>query len=681
MPTTVKPKHRIQVQFDAIEVPLRPPQDKGPAYQKLASPIRWIYDSDWGAYDRTQDYFSGRGPEATGKVYYGSMKLAPPLWNDPRQSLRFLWWEITYRDGTEWIAGAVLNESIEAPLDRMKGDLRVWLPGRPESFGFGAAALSDENGCTFSFGEPKPWVHPAKLAFYINQMPSGTVLPREKWFDPVACPDAQQGLSWQQPWNPVDRTGDPRYAGDSRNPGLDATLNHIPVPRWYERQTHSHYRETFYPPHVAAFLAAQKQGAQALVRKICRSLWEWSASQSGCVSPLGAGRYCDGRPNHLGFVDGSLPRAGQRYRLTDVDSAALRPFILHEGRPEIGKGGAYQFTECFGRNGIHWYSVRASQYAGQYGLPNGSDFEHGGQENLVGAALILGDPLAQRQLHHICEEHVSQIDQAFPEHSSRSTAGWLIKDLWLGYLVFHGNPEFGTDAERYREAAYKTAQRVWQDRIDETPYLCLLGVAYEKVDISQPQKDWYIGEATMQLGIALHAMCYGALLEPDVPKKRFWENLVNYIADVLMQPGVIAWEDGGILARYSSRGPAPDDGITPVSKRLQQTAPPQYNFRNVISAEGWCGPAFALAGRVTRRPAIIQLARDIYDHQKLMSESRGVGFLSSNSWSAWSMHHDQIVSFGFYTSPPGPKADTEQDVPDTQAPAWPATAANATNSW
>jgi len=631
----MKPKHRLQISFDVQEGPVLPVNQKGPAWQKHPTPTHFYLDSSKAVCIPQDHFFEGRAPNATGHCWYSYIPFAPH--GDPRHSLRVLWWEIVYEDGSEWVACWVGNESIEAPIGRLKGDLRAWIEG-VGAFGT-IATLGDQGGCAFTVaGKPQAWLHWPKYKFWHDQRPKVDALPLARWFEPQACPDAQGGAEWKPAWSPSVRTG-ATYAG------LQVAMNGLEVPRWYERNTHSHYRETFRSLYETAWAAAAKADDKELAQKILDRLWEWSAAQAGCASPTGSG-YIDGRPNHLAFLDGSLPRAATRYRLTATDRAAGKPFVLHEGRPELGKNG-WQFTECFGRDKLHWLDSCGGRYQGQYLAPNGSDFEHGGHENLVAAALILGSPIAQRELHHICEEHVSQ---GIPKHSSRSTAGWFLKDLWLGYLVFEGNSVYGEDAERYRAHANAVAEWTWQNRYDLTPYQCLLGTNWEYYDHSIEEERAVFTEATMQLACALHASCFGAQLESDITARKLWHELVGFLAACLVQPGIIDWQRGGILARYSSQGPlagTPGETRT-VGKLLEATAPPAYNFRNVLGAEGWIGPALAHAARVTGDPEIRALAKDVWEHQRQVSKEHGAyKFLDAKSIDSWAHYHDSIVTFGW----------------------------------
>jgi len=659
-----KPKHRLQITFTASEIPNRPITQTSEAW-KILDPGEeqvFTFNSDVALCQPQDHYFEGHSSEqAEGHCWYSWMQPAP-LFNQG-MSLRVLWWEITYADGSEWVAGAVLNESMEGPLGRLRGKLEITaLDGA--RVGILNATLSDQNGCCFSFGQPQAWVHPEKLRWYVNRFRNDGTLPPDFFWVPQPCPDAQGGDAWQPQWTPfqVDMKNPdgsyvlPKYwnSSDPRNPPIGKFIGKSRVADWYLRQTHSHYREGgdgFRTPQETAWQAAGRAGDKPLETQILSALWDYTQAQVGGLSPTGQG-YIDGRPNHLALLSGDLFRAGQKYNLNAQDQAAPFTAVLHEGRPQIGKSGQ-QFWENFGRSGIHWVEVTASQFKGLYGLPNGSDFEHCASGPLAAASVLYGDPLAARQLHHICEEHVSQ---GTPLHSTRSTSGWFLVDLADGHVAFQGNPVFGADADRYREHAFKVATEVWQRRLDQTPYQGVLSVEYGRLiteDASGdplPESAWMGNEATMQLSIALHAGCVWYQLESNETRRAFWRAWIDYIAkDCIGQPGVIDWSRGGILKRYSIQGPAALDPNDPksIGERLEMTAPPNYNSREVLSAEGWVGPAMAEAWLVTQDQRTHDIAKEIYDHQALVNVGHNVKQFSPQNWSAWGQFWPSIQAFGW----------------------------------
>lgn len=648
MPVSAKPKHRLLVKFEIAERPIHPVNQEGPAWGPPDQPITFVFDSASAHVFEKPEYFEGHAPEqATGRCFYSHL-IPQGTWSDPRNSLRLLWWEIEYKNGQERIAGAVLNEAMEAALGRLKGKITVTAPGFGETV-IDGATLSDQSGCRFWLGAPvQEWVNWPKLQYYVANSPKDTFAAPKLFSAPIPCQDAIGGKVWNSQWTPQDRTDDPRYQGDSRNPGITVQLNGIKVPRIYERQTHAHYRECFRSSFETMYIAAAKLQDQELEGSVLRALNEWVDAQVGAVSPVTVGAYIDGRPNHLALFDGTPFRAGVKYNLNDIDRAAPRTCELSEGRPAVSKG-KWQFTECFGRKGLHFLEL-AGHYMDQYRTPNGSDFEHGGQENLAAAAIILGDPTAKRQLHHICEEHMSKPVAKF--HSTRSDAGWKLVDLWLGYLVFQGNSVFGNDAERYRQRAYEIAQAIWEARLDQTPYQALLTVGYEYIPKGVPENEIRLNEASMQLGIATYAACLGARLESDSVRREFWLDLVRYNVGCLLQPGVVDWSRGGILARYSTGGPAalnPDDPKS-VGQRLEETAPSAYRFRNVLSAEGWVGQGLSMASRlILDWPELTEMSRQVYVAQKMQRVEGGAWFLSPQSWSAWTSARESVVTHGWYS--------------------------------
>lgn len=640
-----KPKHRIEIEFTATE--------RG--FAVAATPERWEFDSESVHITSLDYYLEGHVGCEFAHVYYSNL-VRPGVWTDPRQSLRVLWWEYQYQDGSWWIAGAVLNEAIEGTLGRFKGNLKVTVQkpaerpseGHPgtmpkEEASEGIVTLLDQRSASFSFGAPQAFPHLAKIQYYVrNSIPEGTI-PPESLYAPQAAPRRNGGeKTWKPDWSPRDRTGDPRYQGDSRNPNIDKMLAGLPVPRWYEAQTHAHGLESFRSKHETGWLAAKKAGNQTLEKTILRSLWEEVSSDYGSFSPsLGAEYWIDGRPGFLSFLDGSLPRAGIRYRLTEVDSAALKPFVLTEGRPQISKGGLYQFTECFGREKLSYLERVSDKYAGQYIGANAWDLEHGGQEDGVAAALILADPLAKRQLHHRAEEVLSNGRMV---HSTRSTpAGWNMLPLLYGYLVFIGNSVFGIDADRYIETASDWAEWTWDHRFDTTPYQGVLTVNYEKLVLDQPEENVLGWEASMQIACALHAATVGYRIESDNFHKQLYAELIQYYGDVLAQDYVIDPSYGGILARWSLQFKADLQSTVPVSEQLKLSGG-SYAFRNWDGAEGWCGPALAAAARIV--PELMPLAQQIYDHQKTKLVS-GRPMLSPNHEEGWSMYAESIITFGW----------------------------------
>lgn len=626
------PKHHLKINFQVTE--------RG--FTKLAAPELYQFDSESAHIFSLDRYLEGHHGFKEAHIFYSY--LSSPTWSDPRHSLRVLWWEYEYPDGTTWIGGAVLNEAIEGALGRFAGHINVGLikEGEAGEFQAGNCHILDQRGFSFSFGKPKAAPHFQKLTYFLNNsIPAGKI-PPEKFYVPVPAPDRIGGDSaWKPDWSPRDRTGDPRYAGDSRNPPLDGQLHGIPVPRWYEAQTHAHYRESFRSIHETGWLAAKKAGNQALEEAVLRDLWEWCQSNYGSFSPsLGPTHFIDGRPLHLSFLDGTLFQAGRRYRLTQVDQAALKPAVLTEGRPQIGKG-QYQFTECFGREKLSYPERVSDKFAGQYLGANGRDFEHGGHESLVASALILGDPLAKRQLHHICEEVLSNWIMS---HSTRSTCGWNILVLAYGYLVFTGT-QWNDDAERYISRFRDVAQWTWDHRMDLTPYQGMLTVTYEKLYLDQPEEGVLGWEASMQCAVALYTFVVGARVDSDAASRGLYQDLCRYLVGVLQQDYIVDWSRGGILARWSLQGPVAEDPTQPktASERLELSGG-AYGFRNVDAAEGWCGGALAAAARLLQDPKIEAFAKEVYDHQKVKITG-GQPMLSWNAPTSWAMHYESHVTF------------------------------------
>lgn len=665
------PKHRLQITFTASETPNRPANPKGEAWK--FEEREFHFDSDMALCQPQDHYFEGHSDDVTGHCFYSWMQPTP--YGQPELSLRVFWWEVQ-KGGKEWVAGFVGNESMEAPLGRLRGKLRVTIPGWYEPgtafvtsdptaeppppadkvLEIEGATLSDENGCCFSFGDPIPWPDLRKLQWYLNRLRKDSPKPPEYFWVGQPCPDARGGDSWNNGWtpfpvnlkNPDGSWVTPKYwnTSDPRNPPIGVNIGESKVANWYDRQTHSHYREGgegFRSPWETGFLAAGRLNDPSLQVGILGSLWDYVRAQVGGMSPTGQG-YVDGRPNHLSKLDGTLFQAGVKYGLTPVDQAAPFTAVLHEGRPQIGKAGL-QFWECFGRNDLHPLEVTQSQFKGLYGLPNGSDFEHCASGPLAAAAILYGDPLAQRQLHHICEEHLSQ---GQPLHSTRSSSGWFLVDLADGYLCFQGNSTFGPDAERYREGAFGMATTCWQKRFDLTPYQGMLSVGYEYFNPSVPEKDQPLYEATMQLSIALHAASVWYQLEGQSGRKAFWQALGDYIVDCLAQPGVIDWSRGGIIQRYALQTPHAVPGGPSASELVEQYAPANYRSREILSAEGWCVPALAEWWLATSSQKAHDMAQEGYRVQitKIVGPNNQTIY-SPGQWSAWGQNHAAVVAFGW----------------------------------
>lgn len=612
----------------------------------------FTFDSDFALCQPQPQYFEGHSDDVAGSCWYSWMQPTP--YGQPELSLRVLWWEVK-KGGKEWIAGAVLNESMEAPLGRLRGKLQVTSDAEVQEID--SVTLSDENGCCFSFGEPIPWPDVRKLMWYVNRQAKGDQQAPEFFWAPQPCPDARSGDSWQPQWTPFNvnlKNPDgswvmPRYwdSSDPRNPPIGVNIGESKVANWYDRQTHSHYREGsegFRSPWETAFLAAGRAHATDLQAQSLRSLWDYVRSQVGGLSPTGQG-YIDGRPNHLARLNGDPFRAGVKYDLTPVDQAAPFPAEIHEGRLKLGKGGLI-FNECFGRNELHPLEMNQSRFSGQYGLPNGQDGEHCASGPLAAAAILYGDPLAQRQLHHLCEEYLTHDDK---QHSTRSWwTGWPQVILADGYLAFQGNSVFGPDAERYREYAFKRATQAWQRSLDLTPYQGLLTAGYEYYKPELPEKDQPLYEATMQLSIALHAASVWYQLEGSTARKAFWQAVGDYIVECLDQPGIIDWSRGGIIQRYALQTPQAVPGGPSASELVEQYAPANYRSREILSAEGWVIPALAEWWLATQHERAHDMALEGYRVQitKIVGPNQQTIY-SPTDWSAWGQNHPAVVAFGW----------------------------------
>lgn len=662
-----KPSRRLQILFTATEVPNQPITQTSEAWLILPAGQEraFHFDSNQALCQPHDYYLEGLSQDqATGHCWYSWLQPTPA--GKPQMSLRVWWREITYADGSLRIDGAVLNESMEAPIGRLKGKLEVSIEGFVAPYTDPDAVLSDENGCAFEFGELRPWLNLGKLRWYVNRTRKDDVTPPSPFWTPQPCPDARGGDAWQPGWtpfpvnlkNPDGSWTTPKYwdSSDPRNPPIGHFIGESKVSNWYARQTHSHYREG-----GEGFRTPQETGWQALSRKndvqgqkdVLRALWEYTRAQVGGKSPTGQG-YIDGRPNHLSLLSGELFRAGKKYNLNAQDTNAPFAAILHEGRPQIGKTGRL-FWECFGRQMLHWIEVTASQFKGLYQLPNGQDGEHCSTEPLAAAAILHGDGLAMRQLHHICEEYLSNQDAL---HSTRSWwAGWPLINLANGFLVFQGNSVFGADAERYRDYAFKRAAESWQARFDETPYKGMITVGYEYMDqhdsegkpLPESKKMGY--EGTMQLAIALHAACVWYQLDGDAERRKFWLALIKYLAlECLDQPGIIDWTRGGIIQRYSLQTPHAVPGGPSASELVEQNAAPNYQKRVQLSDEGWVVPALAEAWLVTGIDRIHDMALDGYNHQKLIHVGHNQETIySPTDWSAWGTNYPAVQAFGWAT--------------------------------
>jgi hypothetical protein len=643
------PKHHLTLRFEATQA----------SYRRLSTPLVFTFDSATATRTLKDEYLAGHDPAvASGHCWYGEMDGPFP---SPR-TLRVLWWEITYANGHEWIAGAILNESTP-PVGRVQGraqsrlDRGRWngfYPSRSDEF-FDDVEIPDHMGAEFHWGAPEPWIQLDKIQYYarVSAPPIASALD----FSPIAAPDFAGGWSWNPQWDPLDRThfqtaaGVNPYLGDHRNPNILAIVGDLPLRRVYERQTHSHYLTQQMSAHLTSFLNAQKRNDRSRQLAILLSLSQFSGAQTGTFSPtLGPPHWISGRPQYLAIsATGDQPKAGVRYNLTKTDRAALKPFLLHEGREEIAKG-RWQFTECFGRDqldpddpGMNELQARASQYGGQYGAANGyQEFEHGGWvANDAAAWVLYADPLALRRLHHAAEGHCSVPLQA---HSSRSTCGWELNDCEEIAYLFSGTA-WNDDAARYQAKAREAAVFTWQHKVSSTPYKCLLTRGYEYLPRPGTQDPSYKGvlEGAFQLAIATLAFARGAELEPPGEYRNLSLDLVRYCAECAMQPGIVDWERG-IIDSYPALGP--DASAPNAARGLEMRASP-HQGRDWISDQGWLGPAMAAAAKVTGDAKIMEFARRIWLMQKARKVDRGMSFLSPDLWYVWGMHYRQAEVFGW----------------------------------
>jgi len=653
----VAPKHHLTLRFEATQESYR--RIPNEHYAAMA----FTFDSKTATLILKDEYLAGRDPNtASGHCWYGEMQ-GP--WPSPK-TLRVLWWEITYKDGSEWIAGAILSESTP-PVGRIEGKGQAKLnggqwngfwPAKNDAF-IDGIEIPDQMGACFGWFEPKPWPHTEKMKWWFQRSPQA--VPSALNFAPIEAPDFAGG-QWQWDYDPQDRSADARYFGDGRsNPNIAQIVGDLPLRRVYPRQTHSHYITQQCSMHFEAWLNATKLGDKTKAQEILRALHQNSQVQTGAFSPkLGPPKWISGRPQYLTInAQGDQPTRGVRYKLTKVDTDAVRPFILHEGRVEIG--GMWQFTECFGRDqldphdlGMNELQARTSQFGGQYGTANGhQEFEHGGWLVSDCAAWTLyGDPLALRRVRHTAEGHVTVALQA---HSSRSTCGWRPNDEQLAAFAM-ANTAWDADARRYAGDARDAARWTWTHKLSETPYRALLTRGYEylkpyprsyEIDEALGYDPRYAGilEGSFQLAIATLNFVQSSRMEPD----GFWRNLyltlVRYCADCAMQPGVVDAERG-ILDSYPVIGPdpaAPIDAATgkpSIPIGLEMRAAP-HQSRGWISDEGWLGPAMAGAALVLQDRKVEAFAKLIYLKQLAQRVQGGQSFLSPNLGNIWQMHREQ----------------------------------------
>lgn len=194
-----KPTHRLQLTFAAREMPNRPPKFDGEAWKILPEGQEYVFtfDSDVALCQPRPEYFEGHSPQqATGKCWYSWM--GPTPYGRPEMSLRVFWWEVN-SGNRWWIAGAILNESMEAPIGMLRGRITAKLdhPDYPDPVEIDQAVVPDERGCVFSFGEPITWVDSNKLPWFLNRFRKGPEVPPEYFWAPQPCPDARQGNEWQ----------------------------------------------------------------------------------------------------------------------------------------------------------------------------------------------------------------------------------------------------------------------------------------------------------------------------------------------------------------------------------------------------------------------------------------------------------------------------------------------------
>src|SRR5262245_12190511 len=106
------PKHRLQLSFSAREVPILPVNQMAQAWQILPQGQERVFTFDSQTATRIEQpqYFEGHfADQAQGRCFYSRMEPA----EYPEKSLRVFWWEVTYKNGDEWIAGAILNEALD----------------------------------------------------------------------------------------------------------------------------------------------------------------------------------------------------------------------------------------------------------------------------------------------------------------------------------------------------------------------------------------------------------------------------------------------------------------------------------------------------------------------------------------------------------------------------------------
>lgn len=661
---TTAPKHRLQLSFAAREVPFSPVNQQGLAWEIRAPGQEKVYtfDSSKAQLIQQPQYFAGRSAEqASGNCWYARMEPA----DYPEKSLRVLWWEVKYRNGDEWIAGAILNEALDVkdlPIGRLRGKVLASIDDGKFIQQVTSATIWDQTGCVFEFGKPQSWVHPAKLTWYTNRFGNLVGVPPDYFWGAIPRPDAQGGNEWKPEWtpypinlkNPDGSWVSPKYwnTSDPRNPPIGQLIGDVKVGNFYADQTHSHFREGaegFRAPWEAGYIALGKVNDYDSQNAALNSLWWRNSRQTGRQSPTNAG-FIDGRPNHLALLNGELFTAGKKYAITPDDKAAPFTGILQEGKPQIGKSG-HLFWECYGRSNLHFLDLVGGQFKGLYMSDQGSDFEHCCGEPLLAGWILMADPLAARQLHHICEEYVTKTNTKL--HSTRSDNGWKLATLCNGFLAFYGNPTFGPDAERYRNAAFQVAANCWQARFDESSYRAAITVGYEYQDQSIPEPQQFGYESTMQLGVALHATTMWYLAEPDPVRKKFWLAFATYLFECADQEGIIDWKRGGIIQRYGLHTPHPSatDPRSP-SELVEAYADPRYQRRENLGAEGWLIDAIAEfysalpEGPLKARAGLV--AKQGYEVQKgIVIGGGGLTTFNPRNWSAWGTHFPLVQAFGF----------------------------------
>jgi hypothetical protein len=663
-PIVRPPKHKITLRFLANEIPTQPVDQNGLAWTILAQGQESVYTFDSSTAQRHEEkgFFENHvAQQGVGRCWYAHLDPTPE--GHPERSLRVLWWEVAYPNGHEWIAGAVLNEALEGPIGRLRGRLIATLDDGKGVFVVPSATMWDETGCVFEFGHPEKWVDLERYAWYQNRFRSPAPVPPNALWTPVPCPDVQGGArAWQPQWTPFSvnlKRPDgswvlPKYwaTSDPRNPPIGQLIGEVQVADWYAAQTHSHYREGsegFRAPWETAFQAFARAGDNDGENLVLQSLWDRNKRQVGCQSPTNAG-FIDGRPNQLATLDGALFVAGKRYEFTESDKAAPFTAILQEGKPQIGKSG-YLFWQCFGREQMHFLDLVYGQFKGLYMGNQGSDFEHCAGEALLAGVILYGDPLAARQLHHICEEQCTKA--ATKLHSTRSDNGWKLATLLDGYLAFHGNSVYGADAERYRNVAFEVGAHCWQARYDETPYHAALTVGYEYQDQSVPEAQQFGYEATMQLAVALNATTQWYQVEPDASRKAFWLEFASYLFQCADQPGIIDWKRGGLIPRYSLQTPlvSPIDPRT-ASELVESYADPHYNRREGLADSGWLIDAIAEffnalpQGELRTRAAAVAKAGYEAQGQTIIGSGNLTTF-SVRNFSAYGQHYPCVQAFGW----------------------------------